>query len=86
MVDIDKDCEAPEAKNTCPNFVSTPAEYGKNTTKKNNLILYEGNKCTMTIDATQAVARVLITDNDSIGVLFNEYDRLKWITIPQGNI
>jgi len=86
MIDVDKDCEAPEVKAACPDFKSSPENYGKNDTRKNGLILYEGTKCTMTIDASAAVARVMVTEANQIGVLFNEYDREKWITIPQGNI
>ena len=40
--------------------------------------------CTMSIDATKAVARVLITEATSIGVLWNQYDPTQWITIPEG--
>ena len=85
MVDIAKDCEAPEVKQACPNFKSSKAMFGKNDTRKNGLILYEGTKCTMVIDATEEVARVMITEANMIGVLFNEYDRNNWITIPKGN-
>lgn len=84
MVDVDKDCEAMQIKQVCPNFVSGTEYYGKNVTYKQNLVLPEGAMCTMSIDATKAVARVLITEATSIGVLWNQYDPKKWITIPEG--
>ena len=84
MIDIEKDCEAIEIKQVCPNFVSGTEYYGKNVTYKQNLVLPEGAMCTISIDATKAVARVLITDASSIGVLWNQYDPREWITIPEG--
>ena len=86
MIDIDADCEAPEKKYTCPSFVSDRSKYGVNTTVKTNLTLGAGSQCTMTIDATQAVARVMIDSGTNIGVLFNEYALKTWMTIPEGNI
>ena len=84
MIDVTNDCEAIQIKEVCPDFVSSPSMYGKNDTRKNGLILPEGAMCTMTIDAQQAVARVKITEETAIGVLWNEYDRKEWITIPEG--
>ena len=71
MIDVEKDCEAMQIKQVCPNFVSDTEYYGKNVTYKQNLVLPEGAMCTMSIDATKAVARVLITEATSIGVLWN---------------
>ena len=42
MVDVDKDCEAMQIKQVCPNFVSGIEYYGKNVTYKQNLVLPEG--------------------------------------------
>ena len=61
MLDINNDCEAPPMAGVCPNFVSSPSKYGVNDTRKTNLTLNQGTQCTMTIDATNAVARVAVT-------------------------
>ena len=82
MIDVDADCESSEKKYTCPSFVSDPSKYGVNETVKTNLTLGAGSQCTMTIDATQAVARVMIDQGTNIGVLFNEYALQTWMTIP----
>ena len=86
MIDIDADCESFEKKYVCPTFVSDETKFGENTTVKTNLTLQAGTQCTMTIDATQAVARVMIVSGSNIGVLFNEYALGTWMTIPKGNI
>ena len=86
MVDIDRDCNATTQKFVCPSYVATPAKVGVNTTIKENTTLPAGGKCTMTIDATQEVARVLIKEGNELGVLFNQYKMNEWITIPKGNI
>ena len=52
MLDVDKDCEAPDMPGVCPSFVSSPSKFGVNDTRKTNLTLNQGTKCTMTIDAT----------------------------------
>ena len=64
MLDIDDDCEAPVMPGACPNFVSDPSKYGKNYTFKTNLTLNQGTQCSITVDATKAVARVAITQGN----------------------
>ena len=86
MIDVNQDCEAEEITVVCPDFTSLPYWYGKNDTRKNGLILPEGAMCTMTIDATAAVARVKITEAEQMGVLWNQYDRDEWITVPEGYV
>ena len=86
MIDVNQDCEAEEITVVCPDFTSLPYWYGKNDTRKNGLILPEGAMCTMTIDATAAVARVKITEAEQMGVLWNQYDREEWITVPEGYV
>ena len=41
-------------------------------------------KCTIVVDASNAVARVLFSDSDELGVLINEYKVGDVITIPEG--
>jgi len=43
-------------------------------------------RCTISIDATQGVARVLFSDASELGVLFNEYQIGDVLTIPEGEI
>ena len=41
-------------------------------------------KCTISVDATAGVARVLFSDASELGVLFSEYKINDVITIPEG--
>ena len=41
-------------------------------------------KCTVTIDATAAVARVKFGDAAELGVLVNGYQIGDWLEIPEG--
>ncbi len=58
MLNIDTDCEAKTASNQCMNFVSKEGakrkEYPVST-------LQSGQKCTVSVDATAALGRVLFT-------------------------
>ena len=55
----------------CPTFKSSPNLYGKNVSMSRGLLLNEGTKCTITIDATGGVARMALAESAYIGVLFN---------------
>ena len=41
-------------------------------------------KCTVSIDATSAVARVKFGDASELGVLINGYEIGDWAEIPEG--
>ena len=43
-------------------------------------------KCTITIDATAGVARVLFTDASDLGVLVNGYKIGDVFTVPEGEM
>jgi len=43
-------------------------------------------KCSISVDATGGVARVLFSDASELGVLFNEYKIGDVITVPEGEI
>ena len=84
MIDIDEDCGAVEAIGVCDAFVSTKEMYGQynNGTKS----LPAAGKCTVNVDASAALARVIFEDSASLGVLFNGYQIGQPITIPEGEI
>ena len=82
MIDIDSDCAADEAVGACQDFTSEEAYYG--TYFNSTRFLKAGQKCTISIDASAAVARVIFDDVTNLGVLFNGYEIGKAITIPQG--
>ena len=83
MIDIIGDCDG-QLNTECLNFVSDPEKYGQyfNETQ----YLSEGEYCTITVDATNGVARVAFTDVDSLGVLYNGYEIGTQITVPEGEI
>ena len=83
MIDIDGDCKA-QLNTECLNFFSEKEKYGQyfNETQ----YLSEGEYCTITVDATNGVARVAFTDVDSLGVLYNGYEIGTQITVPEGEI
>ena len=84
MIDIDADCEATEAIGVCDPFVSSKDKYGEysNVTKS----LPPAAKCSVNIDASAALARVVFDDTQNLGVLFNGYVIGQPITIPEGEI
>ena len=83
MIDILGDCNA-QPNPDCLNFVSDPEKYGQyfNETQ----YLSEGEYCTISVDATNGVARVAFTDVDSLGVLYNGYEIGTQITVPEGEV
>ena len=46
--------------------------------------LFENERCTIEVDALQAVARVIFDDNEDLGVLYPGYKLGASIEIPQG--
>ena len=84
MIDIDADCAATEAVGVCDPYVSTKEAYGQyvNVTKS----LPAASKCTVSVDASAALARVIFDDTQDLGVLFNGYTIGEPITIPEGEI
>ena len=85
MIDIDADCGATPAEGVCKSFVSSPDKYGK-AAQNSTDTLTAGSKCTVSIDATAALARVIFDDTTNLGVLFNGYVIGQPITIPEGEI
>ena len=68
---IDDDCQSDENIGTCSNFESQEELNGfaLNTTKT----LKANEKCTILVDATLNVGRVIFDDSDTLGVLFPGY-------------
>ena len=69
---------------TCPEFVSSSVAYGQytNTTQA----LASGEICDITVDATQAVARVIFDNTNNLGIKeLNGYIYGSPITIEEGN-
>ena len=67
----------------CENFVSSTEKYQlyENTTKQ----FERGQYCTFTVDASEGVARVILTqDDDLLGIDYKNYGMGDVITIPQG--
>ena len=84
MIDIDADCGATEDTGVCKSFVSSKDKFGKYENSTDTLMA--GSKCTVSIDATAALARVIFDDTQDLGVLFNGYNIGEPITIPEGEI
>mmetsp|Transcript_18750 Transcript_18750/g.28796 ORF Transcript_18750/g.28796 Transcript_18750/m.28796 type:complete len:83 (+) Transcript_18750:194-442(+) len=80
MVNIDTDCEATEVD--CPDFTVQPEDIG--TYKNTSEFLPAYSQCTINIDATAGVGRVIFDDANSLGVLVNGYVQGEPITIPAG--
>ena len=40
----------------------------------------------ISVDATSYVARILLLDNDNLGVIFNGYKTGQWIVVEQGSL
>ena len=87
MIDIDSDCGAETAgPNLCPSeFISSDSLYGVTLPSK-PVLLAENQKCTIMIDATNAVGRVTFTGTNSLGVLYPGYVMDVPITINQGDV
>ena len=81
LLDIDEDCEADEAIGVCKTFVATE---GVEKRSYPTATLQAGQKCTITIDASQSLARLHLTSGAALGVLWNGYKSDDPITIPMG--
>ena len=66
----------------CPGFNSTTAEYGKYTNQ--TVTLAQGAGCNITIDATQALARVVFDETSFLGIDYEKAKIGEVITIPSG--
>uniref|UniRef100_A0A7S3IQ18 Uncharacterized protein n=1 Tax=Strombidium inclinatum TaxID=197538 RepID=A0A7S3IQ18_9SPIT len=82
-LDIDSNCEA-DKKNTCGEFESEQAKMG--VYFNSSAYLFEGEYCSIKVDATQAVARLILDDFDEIGILYNGYKIGEPITVPAGTV
>ena len=91
QLDIDNDCNAKVAKaSACPStFVSYKGMPNKVITKQANLS--QNEKCTITLDATDSVARVSFIQpgqeaNPTLGVLVPGYVNGQPITVQKGDV
>ena len=84
QLDIDNDCKAEAGAGKCEDFVATKEMNGQyiNSTKN----LKNNEKCTISIDATENVARVILGSkfDEDLGVLVPGYVIGQPITVPQG--
>ena len=87
LLDIDVDCKAQNAApGLCPgDFIASRTQYGTSLPYR-TVLLGENTKCTMMIDATNAVARVTFSGTNSLGVLYPGYVMGEPITIKRGDI
>ena len=74
-----EDCTPDEVE--CPEFVSTPEQYQKYT--NTTWSLAAGSKCTIKVDATAGVARVIFDSSDYLGINF-EAKMSEVITLESG--
>ena len=93
QLDIDDDCYAEEEIGECTEWISSSGMEGEyfNVTKT----LQANSKCTIKIDATEYLARVVFDNTDSLGVLFPGYiigqpisvetGETKYVTIYNGD-
>ena len=86
-IDIDGDCAAQEsAPGICPTgFVGTESQFGVTLPPK-NVVLGENTKCTIRIDANEALARVVFSGTNELGVLYPSYVIGQPITVEQGKV
>lgn len=84
QLDIDDDCGVVEDVGACSNFESSTDFFGTyvNVTKN----LRANSKCTITVDATSAPARLILDGSSNLGVLYPGYVIGEPITIPEGFI
>ena len=66
----------------CPGFNSTTAAYGTYTNQ--TVTLAQGAGCNITIDATQALARVVFDETSFLGIDYEDAKLGEVITIPSG--
>ena len=79
-LDLVANCEAPAQ--ICQAYVSSDQYANKNVTGTRSL--QKGEMCTMTIDAKNFVARVLIEPNDNLGIMYNGYRKGTFLTVEAG--
>ena len=78
-------CNCLETEGQCQDFESGPEFEG--TYLNDTKYLQRGQSCTITIDATKGVARVILEDQtEKLGVMYNGYVLGTPITIPAGEI
>jgi len=84
-LDVYEDCEALTSIGVCQPFVGKETLYGRYINDTNRR-LEPGAACTVQVDATAAVSRVIFEDSTgSLGVLVNGYRVGDVITVPEGN-
>ena len=84
QLDIDNDCESEDDPGSCQNFVSSKEFKGEwfNVTET----IPSNSKCTISLDATAAVGRVIVDNNSELGVLVPGYVIGQPITVSEGQI
>ena len=68
----------------CPGFNSTTASYGTYTNQ--TWTLAQGAGCNITVDASQALARVIFDETSFLGIDYEEAKIGQVITIPSGKV
>ncbi len=70
---------------SCPGFTSTSLAYGVWTNATESLATTQ--ECTFTVDATQAVARVVFSDTANLGIVsYSTYSYGDVITVAAGKV
>jgi len=84
-LDVDEDCEALTSIGVCQPFTGKETLYGRYINDTNRR-LEPGAKCTVQVDATAAVSRVIFEDSSlALGVLKNGYRVGDVITVEEGS-
>ena len=84
-LNVDDDCESLNSVGVCPQFTSNEYYFSKFVNNTNRR-LEPNAKCSVYIDATSAVGRVIFKDTSmSLGVLKNGYELGETITVEQGD-
>ena len=86
-IDIDGDCAASTAAvGICPTgYVGTTTTQGTTLPPK-NVVLGVNTKCTIRVDANEALARVTFSGTNDLGVLYPSYVMGQPITVEKGKV
>ena len=82
MLHIDEDCEAVDQGGNCQDFDGDEIFNGQYSNA--SFTLQPGEKCSITVDATNATSRVIFGGSSELGVLHPSYTMGQPITVDKG--
>ena len=86
-LDLQEHCNATKAAGSCHQFVASNKNANKNETFTSELQM--GQYCTITVDASGFVARMIVDPDGgqpNLGIIYNGYKAGEWIVVEQGSV